>query len=121
MSTEAVIGLVITILTAFFGGLAALVRWGLSEWKDASTESRAMQGRTIDALVSNTSSNAFLTGKIDQLLISNADLARKIDGIGDFVEEHTPVSHPIPRRTPPGGSPIGQYSQHKRGITQGDR
>lgn len=121
MSTEAAIGLVVTILTAFFGGLAALVRWGLSQWKDASTESRSMQGRTIDALVNNTQSNAQLTGKIDQLLVSNAELSRKIDGVSDFVEEHTPINNPIPRRTPVGGVSIGQYSQHKRGSTQGDR
>lgn len=122
MSTEAVVGLVITILTGFFGGLAALVRWGLSQWRESSVENRMMQGRTIDALVGNTASNATLTGKLDQLLVSNADLSRKIDGIGDFVQEHTPVHQPIPRRTPAYGLPAGQYSQTKpRGSTNDGR
>lgn len=92
MSTEAVIGIVITALTAFFGGLAGLVRWGLGSWDKAAKDQREDNKATRDALIENTKSNTALMGTVNVLV-------SKVDGINTFVRRHTPPAG-VPLRAP---------------------
>lgn len=122
MNATQIIISVIASVTAFFVGLREVIKWAFGRWELSASDNRMAQKDTTAALIENTRISAVLNSKMDQLVTSNADLSRKIDGIGTFiVEERTPVhTQPIQRRTPAGGNPIGEYSIG-RGRTQGDR
>ena len=121
MNATQIIISVIASVTAFFVGLREVIKWAFGRWELSASDNRMAQKDTTAALIENTRISAVLNSKMDQLVTSNADLSRKIDGIGTFiVEERTPINSPIPRRTPAGGNPIGEYSIG-RGRTQGDR
>lgn len=96
-----------TALTAVGGSLALALRWAVNRVTKSNDDGTA-------ALIANTASNAVLTVKIDGLMSSNQRLADKIDGIGDFIDDHTPVG-PIPTakqraRT----NPMGVTTYHLR-------
>jgi hypothetical protein len=114
--TDAQIAALIAAITAGLSLIAAAVKFvggRIVKSNDASTA----------ALIANTASNAVLMVKIDQLVSSNTELARKLDAIGDFMEEHTPIG-PVPRPrklpTPPKGSPTPGGRYHVRGASRAD-
>ena len=94
--TDAQVALVLSGIAALGGSLIAALKWAVARVTKSNDDGTA-------ALVANTASNAVLIAKMDELVRSNTALAGKIDGIGDFVEEHTPIG-PVPKpRTPPRG------------------
>jgi hypothetical protein len=108
--TDPQLAVIASTVAAAVGGLTAALRWAVNRVtasNDAGTK----------ALIDNTASNAVLGTKVDALMISNQRLADRIDGIGDFVEEHTPIG-PVPRmRTPARGvAPIGGIRSPRRGT-----
>lgn len=122
MNATQIILAVVAAVGTFFVALRELVKWAFGRWELSAAENRTAQKDTTTALIENTRISAVLNSKMDQLVTSNADLSRKIDGIGTFiVEERTPIqSQQVQRRTPAGGNPIGEYSLGRQ-RTQGDR
>ncbi len=114
MSTEAIVGLVVTSVASFLVALRSLLVWGLTQWKEQQTETRAALRESTKAMTDNAVTSRELILKLDGVL-------SRVDTISDFVQEHTPVNQPIPRRpaTPARGVVSGPYSMTKRGPTHG--
>jgi hypothetical protein len=100
---------IIAAITTLGGGLVAALRWAVQRVTKSNDDGTA-------ALVANTASNAILVMKLDQVVSAHERLADRIDGIGDFLEEHTPVGRiPKPRaRTAPQGVGIYQSTPRRR-------
>ena len=87
------------------GTIVGAIRWGVGRITKSSDDSTA-------ALIAATASNAVLQTKLDAVVASNQRLSDKIDGISDFVEEHTPIG-PIPKpRTPARGVRVPRPGTH---------
>lgn len=117
MSTQAIVTLVASSITAFFIALRQLLMWGLTQWKEQQVDTRASLDRSTKAMTEHAVASREVALKLDTVV-------DRLDRIEFRVEELTPVGVPIPRRpgsprTPSGGVPIGQYSMTKRGPTHG--
>ena len=96
MSDAQLASLLAAILT-FAGSIATAIRWGVVRLVNAidhsSTVATAALDRSTNAIIANTASNAVLVTKLD-------NLADKVDEIGSFVEDYTPVGPaPSPARS----------------------
>jgi hypothetical protein len=94
--TDGQLTIVISAAITSVGTFVAAMKWAVNRVTKSNDD-----GTT--ALIANTASNAVLTTKMDALMNSNQRLADRLDMIGDFVEEHTPVGVSIPRRATPAG------------------
>ncbi len=98
---QLIAGAIVTVGTS----LAGVLKWAVGRVTKSSDDSTA-------ALIANTASNAVLQTKLDAVVASNQRLSDKIDGISDFVEEHTPIG-PIPKpRTPARGVRVPRPGTH---------
>jgi hypothetical protein len=94
--TDAQLAAVLAAISALATVIAGVLRWAVNRVTKSNDD-----GTT--ALIANTASNAVLTSKMDALMASNQRLVERLDMVADFVEEHTPVGVPIPRRATPAG------------------
>lgn len=110
MSTEAIVALVAGSVTAFFVALRSLLVWGLTQWKEQQTATRDALRESTKAMTDNAVTSRELILKLESVM-------SRVDHIGDYIQEHTPVNQPIPRRpaTPAGGVPSGLYGLKRGG------
>jgi hypothetical protein len=104
VSTEAIVALVASSVAAFFVALRGLLVWGLNQWKEQQGETRAALRESTKAMTDNAVTARELILKLDAVMV-------RVDHIGDYIQEHTPVNQPVPRRgaTPGAGVPSGLY------------
>ena len=123
----------LTAIVAGGAGLGGMIRWIVGFWSKAADKRAAdyvASQREADetarasthALIGNTASNAVLIVKIDALGTTVTALGNKLDGIGDWMQEHTPIGAPprAPRtRTPAHGAPTEYYERPSSGMKRG--
>lgn len=100
-------------LFACLGGIGTALKWSVGRWEAGEAANRASTQSMTNALIANTASNAVLIVKMDELVRSNAELGHKVDSIGDFVQEHTPVQ--ARTRTPARGVRLPSRGGHHDG------
>lgn len=105
--SDAQLTLLLSAIATLGGALVGALRWAVGRVTKSNDDGTA-------ALVANTASNAVLASKMDALMASNQRLADRLDTVADYVEEHTPVGVPIPRRpaTPPKGIRLPRPGTH---------
>ncbi len=83
-------------ITLGLGGLGGLVKWCFTQWLDDRKEERAE--RKEERKDERAATMAVATAMTTMALKFDA-FEKQLASVEEFVEEHTPVNQPIPRRT----------------------